>query len=102
MLFNEEGSSVDCTIEDTKLKREEKDKRGEDSYLYTQAVFCDSAAVDSGQRSWRFQGQFEGQLDTVVVAYMRRTVTQFVLYMQQLLYQLPLKPLTALKTANCP
>jgi len=54
MLFNEEGSSIDCTIKDTKLKREEKDKRGEDSYLYIQAIFCDSAAVDSGQRSWRF------------------------------------------------
>ena len=51
MLFNEEGSSVDCTIEDTKLKREEKDKRGADSYLYTQAMFCDNAAVDNNQRS---------------------------------------------------
>jgi len=57
MLFNEEGSSVDCTIEDTKLKREEKDRRGEENYLYTQAVFYDSATVDNAQRSWRFQGQ---------------------------------------------
>jgi len=57
MLFNEEGSSVDCTIKDTKLKREEKDRRGEENYLYTQAVFCDSATVDNAQRSWQFQGQ---------------------------------------------
>jgi len=57
MLFNEEGSSVDCTIEDTKLRREGKDREGEDNYLYTQAVSCDSATVNNAQCSWRFQGQ---------------------------------------------
>ena len=50
MLFNKEGSFVDCTIKDIKLKREEKD-RGEENYLYTQAIFCDSATVNNAQRS---------------------------------------------------
>jgi len=27
MLFNEEGSSVDCTIKDTKLQKEEQEGR---------------------------------------------------------------------------
>jgi len=47
MLFNKEGSSIDCTIKDTKLKREEKDRRGEENYLYTQAVFYDSATINN-------------------------------------------------------
>jgi len=51
MLFNEEGSSVDCTIKDTKLKREEKDRRGAENYLYIQAVFYNSTTVDNAQRS---------------------------------------------------
>ena len=48
MLFNEGWREL---IKDTKLKREEKDKRGADSYLYTQAMFCDNAAVDNSQCS---------------------------------------------------
>jgi len=39
MLFRE-GSFVDCTIEDTKLKGEEKEDGKKSSYLYTQAVHC--------------------------------------------------------------
>ena len=45
------GALQIALIEDTKLKREEKDKRGADSYLYTRALFCDNAAVDNSQRS---------------------------------------------------
>ena len=47
MLFNKEGSSIDCAIKDTKLRREGKDREGEDNYLYIQAVFCDSATVNN-------------------------------------------------------
>jgi hypothetical protein len=63
---------VDCKIEDTKLKREGKEGRVKSSSLYTQAVYLQLLTI-LGWSSWGLQCWSE----TVVVAYMWRTVTPF-------------------------